>query len=224
MTNDPFHPANLDRDPSPTEPFHAPESQPSGAPAAPLGGPTGGATFELQAPQPVPAQPARRGSSGSRILNLVLGLAIAVAVAGVAFAVGRATAPATASTNGSGTGNGSGTFPGGNFPGRGYFPGGNGGTGNGNGNGGLGGFGGLAIEGTVDSVTTDSVTIKTASGATVTIGLNSDTQYHQATPATASDVAAGKSVVVRVTGGFRQGGNGNGTASLGTASDVTVEP
>jgi hypothetical protein len=86
--------------------------------------------------------------------------------------------------------------------------------------------GGPQIEGTVESVTADSVTIKTAGGMTVTVGLDSTTTYHQQAPATAADVKAGASVQLQLSGGFRPGAvaDGSGTVSLGTASDVTVVP
>ena len=104
----------------------------------------------------------------------------------------------------------------------------------------------------MDSITDDSVTIKTSTGNTVTIGLDSSTTYHQQADATASDVTAGKTVILQVgAGGFRPGANGNGNGNsgngngngggnaspgtgagngngnsltLGTASDVTVVP
>ncbi len=87
------------------------------------------------------------------------------------------------------------------------------------------------------------MTIKTATGNTITVGLDSSTTYHQQADASASDVTAGKTVILQVGGaGFRPGGNGNGNGngnsgngnsgngngngsiSLGTASDVTVVP
>ena len=100
----------------------------------------------------------------------------------------------------------------------------------GDGNGPRGGFGlggGLTIEGTVDSVTADSVTVKTEGGQTITVGLDTDTTYHQQTDATAAAVENGATVIVRLEGGFRPGANGNGAAdgaTLGSASDVTVVP
>lgn len=182
------------------------------------------APFQPAPPEAAPPEPVRpaiavraRPAAGSRWLNVALGAALLVAVAGVAFAVGRATAPASAGT--ATTGNGFGGFGNGNgFPGRegSFDP-------NGRGNG-LGG-GGLSIEGTVESVTADALTVRTASGQTITIGLGSGTAYHRQADASAADITTGSTVVVRV-GGFRPGnGNGNGgTATLGTASDVTVVP
>lgn len=98
------------------------------------------------------------------------------------------------------------------------------------GRGGFGGLGsGLVIEGTVESVAADSVTIRTADGTTITVGLDPSTTYHSAAPATASDVTAGTTVKLQVAGGFRPGGNGGGTGNgggvtLGTAADITIVP
>jgi len=233
---------------APTEPVPAfrPPSQPAFQ-----------AAFAPPEPEPVRATTvasssgaAPKGASGgsSRILNLALGLAVVVAVGGVAFAVGRATAPATTGTAAivgqSGTGTRGNGFPNGSFnPDGSPRPGGF------TGRGGFGGLGGgLVIEGTVDSVAPDSVTIKTADGNTITVGLDSSTTYHSAVPATAADVTAGKTVKLQVTGGFRPGGNGgtggngnggtggngnggngggtgtSGAITLGTAGDITIVP
>ena len=139
------------------------------------------------------ATPTARKSNSARWINVLLVVAVAVAIGGVAFAIGRGTAPAAAAA----------------FPGRGNFGNGNGplasgapGFGNGAGRGfGLGG--GLTINGTVQSVTGDSMTITTASGQSVDITLSGDTAYHEQTAATASDVTVGSSVAVQVSGGLR---------------------
>ena len=58
-------------------------------------------------------------------------------------------------------------------------------------------------------------------------GLDGNTTYHTSAPATVSDVAAGKTVIVRVGGGFRPTAgtnNGSGGIRFGTATDVTVVP
>ena len=64
------------------------------------------------------------------------------------------------------------------------------------------------------------MTIKTSTGNTVTIGLDSSTTYHQQADATASDVTAGKTVILQLAGRrFRRGnGNGNGNAATATAT------
>ncbi len=203
MTNQPVDPAS-------TEPYVpvAPEPAPGVA--------------------PVIAQLVRTASGGSsRVLNLALAVAVLVAAAGVAFAVGRATAPAnaTAGAGNGGLGNvaGDGALPGAN----GYFGRGDGVPGDG-GRGGFGPGGGLSISGTVDSVTADSVTIGTESGQTITIGMESSTAYHQQAAASSSDVQAGKTVIVQLSGGFRPGANGaangNGSVTLGSAGSITVVP
>jgi hypothetical protein len=125
--------------------------------------------------------------------------------------------------------------------GRGQFF--NGGTGNGkggtgNGNGGPGGFfgggaGGITIQGTVSSVSADSVTVKTAGGAEITISTNGDTTYHQQAAAASGDVKSGSTVLVRVDGfrGGRFGGGPNASPAPSgaprenaTATDITVVP
>ena len=238
----PIDPVNPSADASPTEPvpalpaFEPAQSATAFQPAAPEPMPVGTAvvaTGSAIAPTPAGAKPARKSGSVS-ILNVALGVAVLVATAGVAFAVGRSTAPAPAATEVAGALPGGGRFFTNGGPGASFDP-----------NGASGraptpamataagfGFGGApTIEGTVDSVTADSVTIKTADGNTITIGLDSATTYHQQADATASDVEAGKTVILKLSGGFRPGnGNGmerqcgNGSVSLGTASDVTVVP
>jgi hypothetical protein len=169
------------------------------------------------APAPIPAS--RKASSG-RWLNVLLGVAAAVAIGGVAFAAGRSTAPAAAFTfDGAGAG-GPQTIvvPGasgaprldGQVPGRGFAVG-----------------GGVTVDGTVESITGDTMTIKTADGETMEVSLDGDTTYHAATPASAADVAVGSDVSVRVDlGGPRQVQGGATDPSTErppvTASDVTV--
>ena len=238
--NDPVIPS---ADASPTEPVRAlpaflpPPSATAFQPAAPEPMPVGApvvAPGSAIAPTPSVAKPARK-SGGVSILNVALGIAVLVATAGVAFAVGRSTAPAAASQVAGITPGGGRNFTNGG-PNASFDPNGGFGAGRGagNANGGRFGFGGApTIQGTVDSITADSVTIKTADGNTITIGLDSTTTYHQQADATASDVEAGKTVILKLSGGFRPGngngngnanGNGNGSVSLGTASDVTVVP
>ena len=84
--------------------------------------------------------------------------------------------------------------------------------------GGRGGFGGgaagLTIRGTVQSVSGDTVTIKTANGQVDRGSTGSDTTYNTQAPASATDVTEGKTVAVQVTGlgggngGFRPGASG----------------
>lgn len=232
MTTPPFDPVGPAPEPSDDRTEPVPSLQPADRPVF-----QPAAAEPAPGPAPVPAEPVRRGSSGSsRVINLALGLAVVVAAAGIAFAAGRATAPATSASTAFVRGNGSGSGPNASFDVNGNgFPSASGGPdrlpGNGaGGRGGLGGLGGgLVIEGTVDSVAADSVTIKTAEGTTITVGLDSSTTYHSATEAAASDVTAGASVKLQIAGGFPRGGNGGGTGTsdavtLGTAGDITIVP
>ena len=174
------------------------------------------------APPPIAPGPAVRRSRGVTILNAVLAIAVALAIAGIAFAVGRFTAPAAVAAGRFGNGS-----PGQVFNGN--------GNGNGNGRGGAGGFlagGGVTIEGTVESISDTTLTLKTASGQTIQVALEGTTTYHAQSDASASDVKAGGTVLVRVSlrGGFGNGGpgaspgTGAGGATNPTASDVTVVP
>jgi len=242
----PFDPSSRSSDPTPTEPVPAFAPPPS-APAAPAysSAPPAFAPVDPSASGAAPA-PASitvqrpRGTSGSgRVLNVALGVAVLVAVAGVSFALGRTTAPAPASSQ-TALGGGGGRFFNGGGPNASFAPG-AGGPGFA-GRGGAFGGAGVTLSGTVDSVTPTSLTLKTAAGATITIGLDSNTTYHQQAPAQSSDVTTGKTVRVQVTGGgFRGNGNGNngngngngganggangnGSFTLGSASDVTIVP
>ena len=96
----------------------------------------------------------------------------------------------------------------------------------------LGAGGGPTIDGTVTAIDATSVTLELASGDTMTIALDDETTYHEATDADASAVAVGDDVSVRVDGGiFRRDGdgasNGSGNAGAGagdlTADDVMVD-
>ena len=159
----------------------------------------------------IAARPAARRGGGARLLNVALGVALFLAVGGVAFAAGRLTAPPSATA---------GNLPGGGIQigpgkdGQGFVqgrPGGPGGT-----------FtGGPTIEGTVESITDTTMTIKTADGQTIQIALDGSTTYHAQTDATADDVKTGGKVQVRLD---MKAGSGSGTATNPAASDVTVVP
>jgi len=199
------------QDQLPTTPGQSIATEPVASPAEPPAAPTA---------ETVPVAPVKAKPGGSRLLNVALAGALVLAIAGVAFAIGRFTAPATASAGGSQNGNG------GQF-----FRNGQGGQGGANGGqGGPGGLfaGGLTLEGTVESVTDTTLTLKTASGQTIQIALNGSTTYHAQTDATASDVTTGGKVLVRLDGrGGFSGANGGPTASgapTTTAGDVTVVP
>ena len=206
----------------PTTPGTAPAAAGATASGAPVAEPTPSVMPEDAprplSPEPTPPAPLARRSRGGRWLNVALIGAVALAIAGVAFAAGRLTAPASVAA--------------GRFPNGGQFFDGNGQGGqNGqNRQGGPGSFfsGGPTIEGTVESVTATTLTLKTASGQTIQIALDGTTTYHAQTDASASDVTAGGKVLVRVNlrgGNGANGANGGGGGVTNpSASDVTVVP
>jgi hypothetical protein len=202
--------------PAAPEPYTPATPEPSVVPTTPV------------PPAPVSAAPpvvpvARRSSgAGGRWLNLLLVLAAAVAIGGIAFAVGRTTAPVSATTGNGRTGVAGGAgFPRGSFaPGASGQPG--------FGRGGFGGGGaGLTINGTVVSVSGDTLTIKTATGQTIEVTTGASTTYHTESAATASDVQAGKNVQVQLDfggGAGRPSASATTTGPVGTAGSVTVIP
>jgi hypothetical protein len=172
------------------------------------------------APVPVAPPAKRRSSGGGRLLNVVLVVAAAVAIGGVAFAAGRTTAPASAANAAGRFGTGTGNVP--NASGRPAF-----GGANGQGGGRFGG-GAVAISGTVQSVSGDTLTITTTDGRTIQFALGPSTTYATQTPAAATDVTTGSKVQVSLdlTNG-PGGGFNNPQASagpVGTAGSVTVVP
>ena len=188
---------------------------PSEAPAAPIA-PSAAA---IASPEPMPAAPAAppaatapaRGAGSARLLNLALVGALVLAVAGVGFAAGRLTAPSSLALtgasgplviNGGDPRNGTNGKPGGGIQ-----------------SGPIGIAGGPSIEGTVESITDTTLTIKTADGQTMQIALDNSTTYHAQTDASADDVATGGKVLVRL-----NMQRGSGTASGMSAGDVTVVP
>ncbi|MHB8959817.1 MAG: hypothetical protein ACYDAN_09345 [Candidatus Limnocylindrales bacterium] len=208
-------------------------------PTPPLRGPDDTTPYTPISAEPVYAQPPVpvRRSGGAGGLSIALAVAVLIAGCGVSFAAGRATAPATAtvgatdanagaSASGTAPGGAAGTAPGASLPNTGGQAGGTGGAfGGENGGEGFGraSFGGPSIQGTVESVTGNAVTVRLANGATVRVGLGPSTAYHQQTSGSQADLAAGKTVILRVNGRFgsddQQGGG-----TLGTATDVTVVP
>jgi hypothetical protein len=171
----------------------------------------------------VPTVPPRSRSNGTRFLNLALIGAFVLAVGGIAFAAGRMTAPASTVTGAN--------FPGG-LPGNGQGNQGNGGFQGRPGGGAFGGLGGGAtVEGTVESVSATTLTLKLADGQTIQVALNDSTTYHAQADASSSDVVTGGKVQVRLQLGGVDGGTGpSATAGTGgilnsaTAGDVTVVP
>jgi hypothetical protein len=175
----------------------------------------------------LPAAAVKPRTKSGAWLNILLGAAAVVAIGGVAFAIGRSTAPTATVSVGAfpnvTSGNGGVVVgPGGSFaPGDGAGPRG----------GFVGGFGsgGPTIEGTVTSIDGSTLTLSLDSGETMTVTLDGDTTYHEASPASQADVAVGEDVAVRVSldgfgPGGANGGGGGGTAPQMTASDVTVSP
>ncbi|HUG29716.1 MAG TPA: hypothetical protein VMQ65_04265 [Candidatus Limnocylindria bacterium] len=161
-------------------------------------------------------RPVVKAKRGPNLINAVLGLAVLLAVGGVAFAGGRMTAPAAAAFPGGGPAGGG--FPGGpgaspGAGGGGFQPGGAGQPG-----GGLFGAGGVTVEGTVESRSGDTLTVRTSDGQTVEITLPADTTFHAQGSATSDDVQSGTDVLVRVE--FQPG---QGTNQI-TADDVTIVP
>lgn len=203
MSLDPNRPAT-------PAPFTPATREPSAVPTVPVL-----ATTPVMAT--TPALPvARRTSSGGRLLNVVLVLAATVAIGGVAFAVGRSSAPVSAAT-GNGRGDVGAGFPGGSFAPR----------ASGQPGFGRGGFGGgLTINGTVESVTGDTLTVKTASGQTIEVTTGASTTYNTQSTADASDVQAGKTVQVQLALGGQGRPSASATTSgpVGTAGSVTVIP
>ena len=194
--------------PAAPEPFAPAAPQPIAVPTSPVVG----STPVTAAPPPLPV--ARKASSGGRWLNLILVLAAAVAIGGVAFAVGRTTAPASAVGNGR-----TGFGPGGSFaPRASGAPG--------LGRGGFGGGAGLTVNGTVQSVTADTLTVKTTGGQIIVVTLGASTTYDTQTPASATDVTAGKTVQVQLdfSGQGRPTASATTSGPVGTASSVTVVP
>jgi hypothetical protein len=188
------------------------------------------ATPEPATPEPVvstgvktASKPGSSQPRSSMWVNAALALALAVAIGGIGFAAGRMTAPVSAA--GANGGNGfrfGGGGQGGYFPGGPGAFGGNGGNGANGGAGGRGAFGGggASIQGTVDAVSADILTLKLANGQTIQIALDGTTTYHAQTTAASSDVKTGGTVIVRIQ--VNRGTEGGALSP--SASDVTIVP
>jgi hypothetical protein len=142
-----------------------------------------------------------------------------VAVGGLGFAVGHnltSGSAGDAQTNGL---PGAGNFLGGEGrPDGSFVPG-----------AGLGRADSSTVSGTVESVTSDSMTVKLANGQTVTVALGSTTTYHSQTTAGSSSVTTGSTVIVQTANDAPNAAATNGTAASPgtdatsrTATDVTV--
>lgn len=178
-----------------------------GAPVTAAGAPAGAAPAGTTRPR------------GAAWVNIALAVAIAVAIGGIGFAAGRMTAPA--STAGAGNGNGGRVFGNGTIPGNGYFPGGFPGDGNNGAARGFFGNGGGSIEGTVESMSGDTLTLKLADGSTIQVSLSGATTYHSQAAAASSDVKTGGKVIVRIQ---LERGQGQAVGVTPSASDVTIVP
>jgi hypothetical protein len=137
------------------------------------------------------------GRKTPRMALIGLALAGVLIVGGGGFALGRVTAPSRdfAGFRGGNGGNGGNGFPG--------F---------GNGGGGVGGagFGGRGgLQGTVESISGDSMTLKTANGSTITVTLSSSTTYAKQIGGQSSDITQGATVRIGVnfTAGAPVGGS-----------------
>ena len=123
------------------------------------------------------------GRKTPRTALIALALAGVLVPGGGGFALGRVTAP-TPTFAGFRGGNGGNGFPG--------F-----GGGGGNGLGG-GGFRGGGLQGTVESLNGDTLTLKTANGSTITVTLSSTTTYAKQVGGQASDITQGATVRIGV--------------------------
>ena len=142
----------------------------------------------------------------SRTAIIAMALAGAVAFGGVGFAAGRVTAPAPAARG----------FRGGNgAPGS---AGGGQGGGTGQGGGFRAGGGGFGLQGTVESISGNTLTLKTANGSTLTVNLSSSTTYGKQVAGQESDVAAGSTVRI----GINFGAGQNPASGTVDATSVTL--
>lgn len=136
------------------------------------------------------------GRKTPRTALIALALAGVLVVGGGGFALGRVTAP---SPTFAGFRGGNGGDGGNGFPGLGGGPNGPGG----------GGFRGGGLEGTVESISGDTMTVKTANGSTITVTLSSTTTYDKQVGGQASDITQGAKVRigVNITPGAPAGGS-----------------
>jgi len=132
---------------------------------------------------------------------IALALAGVLVVGGGGFALGRVTAPSPTFAGFPGGGNGGNGFPG--------FGGGANGPGV--------GFRGGGLEGTVESISGDTMTLKTANGSTITVTLSSTTTYTQQVDGQASDITQGATVRIGV-----NPTTGTPTAGSVSATSVTL--
>lgn len=169
---------------------------------------------------PGPTTPTRPARSRNRAGSVALVVAALVAVGGLAFAGGRLTAPAAAATSNAGN-----RFRSGGFPFASFDANGPGGAQVFRGNGALRT---ISLHGQVTAVSSNSITILLDTGTSVTVPLDSQTTYHDATTGSSSDVTVGSTVVVEPGAtSFQPGASFNpgaatGGLNFGPAVDVTV--
>jgi hypothetical protein len=209
----------------PLEAADAPVWQPDLAPAAtPDRDETAAGAANTSDEVPLVRGPVRARRAGST--TALLAIAAMVALGGIGFAVGRATAPdrsGTVTTNAA-TANGvpvQGAAPSGAAA-LGAIPSGLAGGLDDRGGPGVDGRlddGAPTITGTVVSVSSSSMTIKLATGQTVTVATGSSTVYHAQTTAASTDVTAGASVVVQTSAATSTTA---GAAGSRTATNVII--
>jgi hypothetical protein len=143
----------------------------------------------------------------SRTAIIAMALAGAVAFGGVGFAAGRVTAPTPTFRGfrgGTGTAGGADGGQGGGGQGGGFRAGG----------------GGFGLQGTVQSISGSTLTLKTANGSTLTVNLSGSTTYGKQVAGQASDIAAGTTVRIGIN--FAAGQNpGSGTVDATSVTLIT---
>jgi hypothetical protein len=145
----------------------------------------------------------------TRMLLIAIAIAGAIVFGGAGFAIGRLTAPARTFQ---------GFRAGGGLPGGGF----GGGAGDGQGGGGFGGgFRGGGLEGTVQSLSGDTLTLKTANGSIVTVNLSGSTTYSREVTGQQSDISAGTTVRIGIN--FTPGSN-PATGTVNATSVTVVTP
>ncbi len=82
-----------------------------------------------------------------------------------------------------------------------------------------GGFRGGGLEGTVESISGDTMTLKTANGSTITVTLSSSTTYDKQVDGQASDITAGATVRIGINP--TAGGLGGGSVSATSVTLIT---
>ncbi len=150
------------------------------------------------------------GRKTPRTALIAMVLAGVLVAGGGGFALGRITAPTPTFAGFRGGDGGNGGNGGNGFPG---FGGGAGGAG--------GGFRGGGLQGTVQSISGDTMTLKTANGSTITVALSSTTTYGKQVAGQQSDIATGSTVRIGVS---FQAGQNPGTGTVNASSVTLITP